>query len=273
MTLHTEWLQVEQGGQQISLYTARLENAKTPLPVVVVIQEIWGTDEHIRHVARRFAEAGYLAVAPDLYAEGGKRKPGLEENRIEAAKKFLDSLPHGAWFDEEQRAAELAKLPEPTRTEVSETMMALFGGMAANGPVFLSILQGTVDFLKTYEHSFGQKVGSVGFCMGGMLSAALANQTDLGGAIVFYGRLNPENTANVSCPVLGFFGENDPNINAMIPDYAKAMQEAGKEFEYQIYPGASHAFFNDTRVSYNVDAARDALAQSLEFFRTVLVQA
>ncbi|MBL0388705.1 dienelactone hydrolase family protein [Tumebacillus sp. ITR2] len=273
MTLHTEWIRTEQDGQEISLYTARLENAKTPLPVVMVIQEIWGTDEHIQHVTRRFAEAGYLAVAPDLYYEGaGKHKPGLSPERIEATKKFLDTIPHTAWFNDEERATELAKLPEPERSEVTETMTNLFSGMA-NGPVFLATLKASLAFLNSYEHSQGQRVASVGFCMGGALSSALANHADLAGAVVFYGRLNPENAENVSCPVLGFFGENDPNINGMIPEYAQAMQAAGKEFEYQVYPGASHAFFNDTRVTYDVDAARDALAQTLEFFRMVLVQA
>ncbi|PWK15687.1 dienelactone hydrolase family protein [Tumebacillus permanentifrigoris] len=272
MTVHTEWVRFEHDGQEVSLYTARMENAQTPLPVVLVIQEIWGTDEHIQHVTRRFAEAGYLSVAPDLFHENGKRKSGLEAERIEAAKKFLDSIPHSAWFNNEEREVELAKLPEPTRTELSETLTALFGSIS-NGPVFVGILKATVEFLKSYEHSRGQHVASIGFCMGGALSAVLAgSHPDLAGAVVFYGRLSADYVANISCPVIGFFGEQDPGINGMIPDFAQAMQAAGKEFEYQMYKGASHAFFNDTRVSYNVDAARDAFAQSLEFFRMVLVQ-
>jgi carboxymethylenebutenolidase len=274
MTVHTEWVRFEQDGQEVALYTARMAQAKTPLPVVLVLQEIWGTDEHIQHVTRRFAEAGYLAVAPDLFLhEKGQRKAGLEAERIEAVKKFLDSIPHSAWFHAEEREAELAKLPEPQRTLLSETLTVLFSTVS-NRPAFVEVLKAAVDFLSTYEMSRGQKVASVGFCMGGALSALLAAaHPDLAGAVVFYGSLSAEHVESVSCPVIGFFGENDPGINGMIPDYAQAMQAAGKEFEYQVYPGAAHAFFNDTRVSYNVDAARDAFAQTLEFFRMVLADA
>lgn len=272
MTVHTEWVRVEQGGQEIALYTARMEKASTPLPVVLVIQEIWGTDEHIQHVTRRFAEAGYLAVAPDLFYENGQRKPGLETDRLEMAKKFLDTAPHTVWSDVQAREQELAKYEEPVRTQLAETMTALFGSLG-NLPAFVNILQASVEFLQDYEYSRGQKVASVGFCMGGALSALLASSVkDLAGAVVFYGRLPKDQAANISCPVLGFFGEHDPGINALIPDFAEAMKAAGKEFEYQVYTDARHAFFNDTRASYNVDAARDAFAQSLEFFRMVLVQ-
>jgi carboxymethylenebutenolidase len=65
----------------------------------------------------------------------------------------------------------------------------------------------------------------------------------------------------------GFYGGLDARINAGLPAFAEAMGTAGKAFEHQVYDGAAHAFFNDTRPSYHVGAARDAFARVLEFFR------
>jgi carboxymethylenebutenolidase len=66
--------------------------------------------------------------------------------------------------------------------------------------------------------------------------------------------------------VLGFYGADDTRISATVPDLAQAMARAGVAFEHHIYPGAPHAFFNDTRRSYRAGAARDAWARCLTFF-------
>lgn len=83
-------------------FRMRPARASGPLPGVIVIQEIWGPDDHIQDVTRRFAEAGYVALAPDLYSHGG-RPNMLSFDRIEQAKKFLDRLPPDAWMNEDTR--------------------------------------------------------------------------------------------------------------------------------------------------------------------------
>lgn len=274
MSLHSEWLTFTKEGQSYKMYTSRPEVAKTPLPVVIVIQEIWGVDAHIAELTDRFAKAGYLAVAPDIYAENGVRPEVLSEQRIEQVKNFLNSTPPAVWHDEAARQAELNKLPEQQRDEIQTTFTTLFGGLA-RGPVFLQILQATFNYLHDdYEVSRGQKIASTGYCMGGALSVALASaEPRLAGAATYYGMLpnTQDKVETIGCPVYGFYGSFDERINAGIPGFNDLMQAAGNSFRYEIYEGAHHAFFNETRPTYNVDAARDAWVKTLAFFKDVLI--
>lgn len=272
MSLHKEWIEWSAAGARRRGYAVWLERATLPLPVVVVIQEIWGVDGHIRDMTERFAKAGYLAVAPDLYAADGARPPAMAEERIEAVKEFLDTLPPEAWGSPEKRDEALGRLPEPSRTEIAETLQALFGGMASNMETYAEILDGLVSHLAGFEAFRGKPVASVGYCMGGALSARLAaRRRDLAGAVVNYGRLPDAETAKgIQCPMIGFFAELDPGITGQVPDFTEVMQRNGKAWEAHVYPGAKHAFFNDTRGAYHVEAAMDAWVRTLEFFRKVL---
>ena len=118
----------------------------------------------------------------------------------------------------------------------------------------------------------GQKTACVGFCMGGGLSALLAcEEPELSGAAVFYGMAPPaERIATIACPVIAFYGAKDQRVNAGIPAFQEEMRTAGKSFEYHIYEGAGHAFFNDDAASYEVKAARDSYARLLAFFSKML---
>ena len=104
--------------------------------------------------------------------------------------------------------------------------------------------------------------------MGGGLAARLAcAESALAGAAIFYGEPAPgELVSLISCPVIGFYGGEDPRITDTVPAFAETMKAAGKAYEPHVYPDAPHAFFNDTRPSYTVDAARDAWACLLGFF-------
>ncbi|MDA8061113.1 MAG: dienelactone hydrolase family protein, partial [Actinomycetota bacterium] len=93
----------------------------------------------------------------------------------------------------------------------------------------------------------------------------------LAAAAVFYGSSpSPEQARRVACPLRGFYGEDDPRIVSGLPAFAQALDAAGADHELRIYPGAGHAFFNDTRPSYRPDAARDAWARTLGFFAEAL---
>jgi carboxymethylenebutenolidase len=108
--------------------------------------------------------------------------------------------------------------------------------------------------------------------MGGGLTALLAcEEPELAGAAIFYGSAPPlERVKDITCPVVGFYGALDARINAGLPAFAAAMEAAGKAFEYQVYEGAGHAFFNDTRPAYEVRATRDATSRLLQFLRSTV---
>ncbi|HWM88970.1 MAG TPA: dienelactone hydrolase family protein [Kofleriaceae bacterium] len=131
-------------------------------------------------------------------------------------------------------------------------------------------LRGAIEALKD-EAGIDGKVGVVGFCMGGQLAllAATTRDNQVGAAVDFYG-IHPSvkpDFSRLSCPVMGFFGDEDrfvPTTN--VEELARDIDAAGGEFDYTIYPGAGHAFFNDTRPeAYESSAASDAWERTLSF--------
>ncbi len=118
-----------------------------------------------------------------------------------------------------------------------------------------------------------KKVGVVGFCMGGALSVLAAANAGVDAAVAFYGF--PPDTAAIDkpCPPTQiFFGANEDFFN--VPNaqaWAKAQAAQGKASAVTVYPGAGHAFFNDTRKDvYHAAAAKDAWAKTLAHFETCL---
>jgi carboxymethylenebutenolidase len=239
--------------------------ASGALPAVIVVHEGWGADGHIRDIAGRIAAAGYLAHVPDLYAHGGTRPPELAPDRIDALKRFTDTLPPGGLGAADVREAALAEMPETERTRIAESLDAMFAGMAAPAQ-FVADLRGAVAYLRDHPDCNGQ-IGAIGFCMGGGLVGLLAcEERALRAGIVYYGTPPPaEGVRGIACPLLGIYGGEDGRITGAVPAFADAMTAAGKRFEQHVYPGAPHAFFNDTRPAYRVGAARDAWARTLAF--------
>lgn len=199
-------------------------------PAAVVIQEWWGLNEHIMDVARRLAAAGYVVLAPDLYK------------------------------------GQVATEPDEARKLVMELDM----------PAAVAEIGSAVDYLLAQDYVSGDRAGVVGFCMGGGLTlmAALADAAvgHIGAAVPFYGQpLTPEQAAQVKAPVLGLYGADDGGIPvAAVQAMQDALTAAGVANEFQIYAGAPHAFFNDTRSSYRPEAAADAWARLLTWFETYL---
>lgn len=276
MELVSEWVEYESPAGGVAAYLARPRAATAPLPAVLVIQEVWGVDGHICDLAERFAGAGYVALAPDLYSAGGGRPPVLARERVQAGKEFLNTLPTGEWMavlsDERRRAEALATLPPTQGQEVAETLAALFSGAGGDTERHLLVLRAALAFLRSHPACGERPIGSVGFCMGGSLSAQLACQEpELAASVVFYGSSpSDELTASIGCPLRGFYGQEDPRIVNGLPAFDAALAAAGVDHELRVYPAAGHAFFNDTRPSYRPEAARDAWARTLAFFADAL---
>lgn len=202
--------------------------AKGKHPAILVIHENRGLNDHTRDVARRFAAEGYVALAVDALS----RKGGT------------------ASFGTPDKAREaFASL------SAADVMKDLNAGLA---------------YLNTHPNVKKNKLASIGFCWGGARSFLLAGEDNkLRAAVVFYGTApTEEQLAKVHAPVLGIYGETDERITSKVPEVDAAMKRLKKTFEYKIYPGAPHAFFNDTNAErYKPEAAKDAWAQTLAFLK------
>jgi carboxymethylenebutenolidase len=264
MAIKSEWVRY---GGQIGFF-AFPERAARPLPSVVVIQEIGGVNDNIEAITRRIAAAGYAALAPDIFAVDGERPEALRKERIDEAFAFMATMPPASRFDTAVREAAMAKLPEPQRQRINDSFTKIFS-MPAAQPTYIAPLRSAVRYLRSErQETKGRKVGCVGFCMGGGLSALLAcEEPEISGAAVFYGNTPAaDKIARIGCPVIGFYGGNDQRVNAGIPAFEEGMKKAGKDFEHHVYEGANHAFFNDDGPGYEVNAARDSFARLLSFF-------
>lgn len=197
------------------------------LPAVIVIHENRGLTDHIKDVTRRMANLGYNALGVDLLS------------RVGGTDKFA------APADPTQAINSLKQ------DDVNADLLA------------------SVAYL-TSQSFVKPKIGVVGFCWGGgnsLLSAVISK--DIAAAVVFYGR-NPANLDDVqriAGAVQGTYGELDQSITPGVPALDAAMKKYGKPFEYKIYPGANHAFFNDTGPRFNQGAAQDAWARLVEFYK------
>ena len=185
---------------------------------IIVLQEWWGLDEHIRDLTRRFARNGFIALSPDLYH--GKQTADPDEAR--GLSTGLD------------------------RTRATRDVIS------------------AADYLKNMDISNGS-IFTIGYCMGGGISILTACNTDLSGAIVYYGGLpNPvEQLDELDAPVLAIYGSDETDRGTEIQ---QALTERGKEVDLHIYEGAKHAFFNDSwDERYDKNASDDSWIKVMDF--------
>ena len=236
-------------------------------PAVVVIHEIFGLVDHTKDIADRFAREGYVAFAPNLFGSP-QLASILTADKVRKAMQVMYRLPRR---DPELARQAIEKLPEPDRTEIGRTVQMLLGGLPRDR--LTQDLAAAVAYLRTQPFVVGDRIGCVGFCFGGGLSINLACAADVAACVIFYGE-NPspiERLGNVKGAVLGLYGGEDTRINAGLDALVKAMAERKKDFEMRIYPGAPHAFFNDTNpTTYRREAATDAWDRVLRFYRRTL---
>jgi carboxymethylenebutenolidase len=133
-------------------------------------------------------------------------------------------------------------------------------------------LVAAVSFMKKHSESTG-KVGAVGFCFGGeMVNRLAVHSRELDAGVAYYGRQPSEaDTAKITAPLLLHYAENDKGVNAGIEAYEKALKANKKRYTQHIYPGAQHAFNNDTsKARYNKQAADLAWGRTLAFLKETL---
>ncbi len=137
-------------------------------------------------------------------------------------------------------------------------------------------LKAAVTYLKRRSDVRGDRIGSIGWCMGGGYSLALAmHQPDLAACVIYYGRLATDTKllSEVRAPVLGLFGEEDRGIPpSAVRTFERDMKKLGKESQVYIYPGAGHAFANPTSPSYRKAASDDAWKRTRAFLEKFLKQ-
>jgi carboxymethylenebutenolidase len=202
---HHEWVNLKSGTRVVSAFVAYPE-VKTRAASVVVIHEIFGMSDWVQMLADELAEAGYIAIAPDLLSGMGPNGGGTSSFPDGTAiGKAIRDLPKDQITADLNAAADyVVKLP------------------AANG-----------------------KVAVAGFCWGGTESFRFAtNRPSLSAAFVFYGTgpETPEATAAIKAPVYGFYAGNDARIGATLPKTSEMMKAANKAYEPVTYDGAGHGF-------------------------------
>jgi carboxymethylenebutenolidase len=243
-------------------------------PGLIVIHEIWGLVQHTKDVSDRFAAEGFAVLAPDLMGSDPALAPTFAPQHVEAVMQFFATLPPGKSRDPTFVQRELAKLPEDKRVPVGMFFATAFGGKLPYAR-FATELAAAHEYLKAQDYITPTKVGSLGFCFGGGMSFRLACAGATQACVVFYGQ-SPDpidQVENINCPVLGNYGAEDTGLNATLDQLVAAMVRYKKDFEMKIYPGAPHAFFNDTNPhTYREAAANEAWGLTLEFLRRNLQQ-
>ena len=208
-----------------------------PFPAVVVIQHQGGVDGFIEDMTDRVAKAGYIGAAPHLYHRDDSQDDGPTKR------------------------AKLRDVP------------------------VIKDVNATVDFLKGYRGVDAARLGIVGFCMGGrvvyLMSAVQpafkAGAAYYGGNIMMpwgEGKSPFDLTAQIHCPLIGLFGEEDGNPSpADMRKLDAELTKHGKAHEFYSYAGANHGFMNRHGARYHAEADRDSWPKTLAFFERYIGKA
>lgn len=204
-----------------------------------------------------------MALAPNLFT--GEIERLLTPAAVATGFGFLRSLPPEVQRDPAAIQRRIAERPTEERA-VLEALRRIQN--PEEHLRFARDLVGVADGLRSRADVDPTRVGSVGFCFGGGMSALLAcHDPKLAACVIFYGNSPSEElVAKARCPILGLYGGEDHRITDTVPELERAARAHHVRFEAHVYPGAQHAFFNDTRPMYDAEAAQDAWRRVLNFF-------
>jgi carboxymethylenebutenolidase len=225
-------------GDEIEAYSARALD-EAPRGGVVVIHHMPGYDPQTKEIARNFAYHGYNAVVPNLY---WREAPGASPDDAAATARANGGVPDDR----------------------------LVGDVA-----------GAAEYLKGLGNSNG-KIGTIGYCSGGRQSFLAAVSLEIDAAVDCYGafivgevpegmplKIGPivDKTPNLSCPLLGLFGEEDKYPSPEhVTELEEALKAAGKTYEFYSYPNTGHSFFSVNRPAYRVEAANEGWDRIFAFY-------
>ena len=237
--LKTGEITYEVNGFKVPAYYAMPEG-KTNCPVVLVVQEIFGVHEYIADTCRRFAKAGYLAIASELYARQGDPTKYGEIGKLIA--EVVNKVPDAQVIADLDGAVKWASANGGDASKVAVTGFCWGGRItwlyAAQGPVKAGVAW------------YGRLVGA-------STELTPKNPIDL--------------AANLRAPVLGLYGEKDGGIPLDTVENMKAALATGnaasKASQFVVYPDAPHAFHADYRPSFRKEAAQDGFKRCLEWFK------
>jgi carboxymethylenebutenolidase len=230
-------LNLDSSGETMGLY--EVEPTGDARAAIVVLQEAFGVNDHIKDVCGRFAAEGYRTVAPHLFHRTGDPVLGYEDMQ-----------------------------------DVFEHIMQL------NSVGLESDLQTTLDHLAGVGFA-ADRVGIVGFCMGGSVSFFAAARWPLGAAVSFYGGGLTEGRFGIpplidlaeklQTPWLGLFGDQDQSIRVdQVEALRTAVARASVDTEIVRYPEAEHGFHCDARDSYHENSAKHGWQRTLQWYDTHL---
>lgn len=223
---------------EIPAYRA-MPTGNGPFPVILVVQEIFGVHEHIRDVCRRFAKAGHMAIAPELYFRQG------DVSKITDMQAIVRDV--------------VSKVPD---AQVMSDLDATVAFAKASG-------KGDTAKLAVTGFCWGGRVTWL----------YAAHNPAVKAGVAWYGRLIGDKSANtpahpvdvaaqLKAPVLGLYGAADTGIPVATVDQMKAAcQAAGKTCEFQVYPDTPHAFHADYRPSYRAEPAKDGWARATAWLK------
>lgn len=214
------------------------------LPAVIVIQEIFGVNNHIKDVTCRLAKEGYIAIAPAIYQRQAPNfAVGYTAEGIEIGRKYKDNT----------KAEEL-----------------------------LSDIQATIDYLYQLPQVKKTGVGSIGFCFGGHVTYLTAILPEIKATASFYGAgianwcpnekfATITQTKDIKGKIYCFYGEKDLNIPLdQVEQIENELQRYRIPHQIFRYPNADHGFFCDARASYHEESAKDAWAKVLDLFKETI---
>lgn len=245
MSGKTETVQIQTGdGASMPAYLA-LPEAGAAAPAVIIWMEIFGVNDHIQDVTRRVAAEGYVALAPNFFH---RTAPDLNLNYDDAG--FQEGFKH-------------------------------LGALQADQ--MISDARGAVDFLRARGDVVGEKIGAMGFCIGGHMTYLTACETDIAAAASYYGGgiAAPEGpggtvgtlsrTGQISGTINCYFGAKDALIPAEQVDAIKAsLVDAGTDHNVHVYEEADHGFHCDQRETYHEASAKDAWEKTKALFASKL---